>query len=346
MERKNSDQSRSSSGGSLRVPSIFEKPSYLGVIPVVFLYFLVVMGLSPLTDQIIIEVVCDDLNESDCGSTTVAAASADLSFAAGMAMYGPAVLLCGFYGSLADKLGRKAVMSVTIIGLLLDVCLQFYVSEYKPASYKILIILANFIYGLSGGFITFIMSSMCYVSDATIAVPHTRHSAYSYTETAIFAPQIIGPVATGFWAAAYGFSMPLVASAFLLVGTFIYLLFLPESLPPSAECRQRPVYVDLFKTFKNMAYLFSYQCAEGRSPIPLIAGSFFVVFTAVMGATAVRVIYFKHTFEFDASQIGVYAGVEGFVACLSMLFAPAILALIVGVQLELVTVIQIGYAFR
>jgi MFS family permease len=340
------DRQMSASSVHSRTPSIFEKPSYLGVLPVVFLYFLVVMGLSPLTDQIIIDVVCDDLKESDCGSTDVAAASANLSFSANMALYGPAVLLCGFYGSLADRLGRKAVMCVTIVGLLLDVALQFYVSQYKPASYEVLIVLANFLYGICGGFVTFIMSSMCYVSDATIAVPHSRHTAYSYTETAIFAPQIIGPVATGFWAAAYGYGMPLLASFGLLVLTLVYVQFLPESLPPDAECRLRPLGVDLLKTFKNMAFLFTYKAPEGRSPIPHVAGAFSLYFICAMGATALRVVYFKHAFDFDASQIGVYAGTEGLVACLSMIFAPSALERLTGDKLELITVIKIGYVFR
>lgn len=329
-----------------RTVSIFETPSYLAVIPVIFFMFLVVMGLTPLAEQVLIDAVCNDLKSSDCGSTEVSANSADLTFAAAIALNAPAVLLSGFYGSVADKYGRKSVMIVTMVGLLIDTSIQFYVAVYEPRYYRLLIISANFIFGLCGGFITFVMGAMCYVSDATASVPHTRHSAYSVAEATVFGAQIIGPVSTGFWAAASGYGMPLLACIGVLLCALVYAMCLPESLPMDAMSRKVPMPIDFLSSFKNMAYLFTYQCPEGRSPIPYVTTAFLIFFAAAMGFIYVRIIYFKHAFGFDAAQIGTYGSMDGLVTTLSMLYAPSVFAYLAGRKIKQITMIQIGYAVR
>jgi len=330
----------------VRTASIFKKPTYLAVVPVIFFMFLVVMGLAPLAEQILIDAVCVDLKSDDCGSTEVSANSADLTFAAAIALNAPAVLLSGFYGSVADKYGRKSVMIITLVGLLLDTCIQFYVARYRPRNYGLLIIGANFVFGLCGGFITFIMGAMCYVSDATSAVPHTRHSAYSISEAAVFGAQIIGPVSTGFWAAAYGYGLPLLACVGLLVANIAYVVCLPESLPRDAASRKGEMKVDFLQSFRNMWYLFAYKCHEGRSPIPFVTSAFLVYFAGHMGFIYVRIIYFKHSYGFDAAQIGAYGSMDGLVVTLSMLFAPTVFDWVAGGPVKLVTAMQIGYAVR
>ena len=329
-----------------RTSSIFEKPTYVAILPIIFLFFFAIFGIAPLSEQVLIDAVCDEMDNDDCDSTEVSARAASLNFIAGLALNIPAVFLCGFFGALANKYGRKLVIYITLTGFLLYLCIVFYVTTYKPAIYAILVIGANFIFGLSGGYITFVMGALCYVSDSTIVIPHTRHTAYSVTEATIFAPQVMAPVLSGMWAAVYGYSLPYFVALITCVINIIYLSFLPESLPMDAECRSKPLVLDIWQTFRNLSYLFNYKSVEGTSPLPHVAGAFFLYFSAAMGFVATRIVYFKHEFHFDSGQIGIYGGVEGLVACLSMLFAPAAYTAVVGRPLGTIRWIQVGYFFR
>lgn len=320
--------------------------SYISVLPVIFLYFTVIFGCSPLVQQIHIDQICIDFESDDCTSVEVSKAAANLNLAASCALNIPAILMSGFYGAFADKYGRKSAMFCPMLGLTIWTSIYYYVDQYNSSYYHFYIILANFLMGLSGNFIAFIMASLCYVSDSTQSIPHTRRTAYSVTEATIFAPQIFGPVATGLYAAAYGFQIPVLLSAFLCVFSIFYLSFLPESLSLDAECRNFALKFDPLKTFKNILYLFNHKCDNGKSPLPYIGSSFLLFFSSAMGGVSVRIIYFKHEFDWSPGDIGVYAGLEGVVIVLSMLLAPVFLKAFIGRFLKVITFIQVGYFFR
>jgi MFS family permease len=241
------------------IPDLFKRPTYNLVLPVVFMYFVVIFGIYPLATQIHIEQICNDMGESDCDSSNVSARASTLNLIASTASGVPAILTCGFYGSVADVYGRKSVLFIAFIGLTVYSATYFIVDTYNPKSYVALVIIANFIMGLCGSYITFIMGSMCYTSDATISVPHTRKVAYSYTEAVIFASEVCAPVLTGVWASYYGFFVPLLGGVIFCACGLIYICMLPESLPPDAWSRTQPLHLNPFQTFHNLLFLFQYK---------------------------------------------------------------------------------------
>lgn len=342
----------------------FQRPSYGYVLPAIFLYFVVVFGLYPLTTQVHISQVCNDLGEDDCNSSRVSADASTLNLIASFALSIPSILTCGIYGSIADVYGRKIVMIIPFVGLIFYSAAYLYVDMVDPPSYVGIIIAGNFIMGLSGGFFTFIMSCMCYTSDATVLVPHTRKTAYSITEATIFVPQVFAPVMTGIWSTYFGFFVPLLLSVIISIIAVIYMVFMPESLPPDAPSRTSPLKLNPFQTFTSIIFLFTYKFPEltddeqsivpaapvktGTSPLPILSVSFLLYSMAVLGQASVRIVYVTHRFDWNSSLIGIYDGLEGLVVSLSMVFAPYLAHRVMQhkTHVKLMTWIQIGYAFR
>lgn len=340
----------------------FTRPSYVYVLPAIFMFFLVVFGMFPLTAQVHIRQVCHDLNEDDCESSRVSANASTLNLIAAFALSIPSIITCGIYGSVADVYGRKIVMIIPFFGLMIYSLAYLYVDTFDPPSYVGIIIAGNFALGMCGGYFTFIMSCMCYTSDATVLVPHTRKTVYSVTEATIFIPEVFGPVLTGLWATYFGFFVPLLLGVIISAIAMVYVYFLPESLPPDAVTRSQPLKLSPFQTFTSIMFLFTYKIPAQdetstsevserepqQSPLPIMGVSFFIYLMPVMGQAAVRIVYWTHRFSWNSSLIGIYDGMEGLVVSLSMLFAPYVVQRVMGYKtpIKLMTWIQVGYVFK
>lgn len=259
-------------------------------------------------------------------------------------------------------------MIIPFLGLMIYSLCYLYVDTYDPPSYVGIIIAGNFMMGMSGGYFTFIMSCMCYTSDATVLVPHTRKSVYSVTEATIFIPEVFGPVLTGLWATYFGFFVPLLLGVIVSGIAIVYVYFLPESLPPDAPSRSQPLKLSPFQTFTSIMFLFTYRFSEPQdetalrtastsegtepkteqSPLPIMGVSFFIFLMAALGQPSVRIVYVTHRFGWNSSIIGIYDGMEGLVVSLSMLFAPYVVHRLMSHKspVKIMTWIQVGFAFR
>lgn len=84
------------------------------------------------------------------------------------------------------------------------------------------------------------------------------------------------------------------------------------------------------------------------SPLPYVGVAFLLYFMALMGQSAVRIVYVTHQFGWDSGIIGVYDGMEGFVVSMSMVFAPYVIQRVMCFvkPLSLLTWVQIGLLSR
>lgn len=162
----------------------------------------------------------------------------------------------------------------------------------------------------------------------------------------VFAPQVLAPVLTGIWAKYYGFELPLLAAVVLVISAGVYVLLLPESLPPLAASRYTLLHLDPLQTFRNLRFLFRYKAVKGRSPLPWVGFAFFLFFMASLGGQAVNVVYTKHRFHWDSDLIGIFDGCNGLLFTISMIATPRLFTAMTGVHLKVITWIQIGYIFR
>lgn len=325
---------------------MFSEPSYPLIIPVIILYFSVLMGVAPLSYQIHIEQACEAIQSDDCDDSEVSARASNLSFIAAFAHYIPAIFTCGIYGNVADIYGRKRALIFPIFGLAAWATGYFIVTTYNPSYYFYIIIAANFCLGFSGSYMSFLMASLCYVADCTAHITATRKRAYSVTEASIFAAQIFCPVITGIWANYYGFTLPFLCGIIFAGFAGIYTLFIPESLPIDALSRKKKFEIDVFQTFRNLYFIFQYKCPQGSSPLPWVGMAFFSFFMVTIGYGTVKIVYVKHRYGWDSATIGIFDGLEGFLIMVSMLLAPAIFKKYTSLNLKIITWIQIGYFFR
>jgi MFS family permease len=324
--------------------------SYPLIIPVIILYFIVLMGLASLSYQVHIQQACHSLDSDDCDDSDVSARASNLSFIAALSHYIPAIFTCGIYGNIADIYGRKSALIFPILGIGIWAGGYFIVTALQPSYYFYIIIACNFCLGLSGSYMSFVMASLCYVADCTSLVPTTRKRAYSVTEASIFAAQIFAPVISGIWASYYGFTVPFLCGIVFSLLALLYTFFLPESLPMSSLSRQKKFEINIFQTFSNLSFIFQYQCPEGVSPLPWIGMAFFLFFMVSIGFSTVKIVYLKHRFGWNSGVIGIFEGLEGLLTMVSMLMAPAsgkwFSSLVSASPLKILSWIQIGYFFR
>jgi MFS family permease len=324
--------------------------SYPLIIPVIVLYFIVLMGLAPLSYQVHIQQACHSLNSDDCDDSEVSARASSLSFIASLSHYIPAIFTCGIYGNIADIYGRKRALIFPILGVGIWAGGYFIVTALQPSYYFYIIIICNFCLGFSGSYMSFLMASLCYVADCTSQFPTTRKRAYSVTEASVFAAQIFAPVISGIWASYYGFTIPFLCGIIFSLLALIYSFFLPESLPMTSLSRQKKFEINIFQTFSNLSFIFQYQCPEGMSPLPWIGMAFFLFFMVIIGFSSVKIVYLKHRFGWNSGVIGIFEGLEGFLTMVSMLMAPAsgkwLSSLLSTSPLKIISWIQIGYVFR
>ena len=190
------------------------------------------------------------------------------------------------------------------------------------------------------------MGVMCYVSDATASEPYKRKLAYSITEAVMFGPQVIAPSVFGIWAQAYEYTLPLLCLSVVCFVAIPYIIWMPESLPSNSQSRREAFHYDFFKTVKNLQFLFQYKCQDGSSPLPWLGGAFMLFLVSWFGVNAVFIVYVKHRFDWKSGAIGIYDGIKGLLAVLSMLFLTSSYKKISNSQLKLLTWIQVGYFFR
>jgi hypothetical protein len=257
-----------------------------------------------------------------------------------------ALLLCGTYGNVADKYGRKPTILIPLIGLTVLQCCYLFVVATEPQEFRVVLITGQFIFGLCGSYTVFLMGVMCYVSDATASQPYTRKLAYSITEAVMFTPQVFAPSLVGVWAQVSDYTLPMLMMTCVSAAGIVYVCWMPESLPLNSPSRGVALHYDFFKTLKNLKFIFQYRSSDGSSPLPLLGGAFMLFLVALMGVNAVFIVYIKHRFDWKSGAIGIYEGIKGLLSVVSMLFLTSVYKKVFSAQLRVITWIQVGLFFR
>ena len=143
---------------SLEKPTVSPMRQYICLLFVTFTYFMVLFGTFPITIQVLIDVVCDEIGDDDCESADVASRVSTINMYVTIATYVPAICMAGVYASVADHFGRKITILIPIIGLIIYIACYTIVSIYHPTFYFYLILLGAVCLGASGSFGTFIMA--------------------------------------------------------------------------------------------------------------------------------------------------------------------------------------------
>ena len=320
---------------------------YARLIPIACIYFLTAFMVFPISSQVIIEVVCLHFQDGDdCHSEKVSSEASLISLYATLAVTVPSLLLTGPYASIADRFGRKVILSLPCFGLLSMVVAVYLVSRYKPANFLYVLMGANVIMGSCGSVGIFQMGVFTYASDLTEDDKVKRTSLFSLLESCTFIAKIVGPFASGLWANKFGFtSLLLVAIVTSIVG-LLYSLSLPESLPKSSAIRKKPMELSPLKTFRNLKTILSYQVPRGKSPIPYLLTATILFLCSVIGNISCIIFYVIHVFKWTSETIGYYLALEGIIQTTSMLCVPIIYDYMMNSRSPGIIWLLVGYIIK
>jgi MFS family permease len=320
---------------------------YQNMIYPTFMYFLVLFASIPLSYQAIIQQICnEDQGGNDCSNAHVTSRASMVIVYCNIATYAPGLLTTGLYSSVANIYGRKSVMIISLIGVVIYSLIYCFIVMFDPHFYVALAIVASFVMGISGSYTTYIMGAFSYVADSTTHTPEERNRAYSVTESCLYLGKIVGPLVGGLYASYFGYIVPFLAAAVLSTVAIANVIYLPESLPPDAASRSQALVLNPLQVLDNIRLLFAHSPEHGRSPLPSVATAFFLYYFALMGFVVVVYVYMKHTFGWGALYFGIYDSVNGAIQAISMLYVPRLVHWAIGRDLRLVTWVHMGYFCR
>ena len=216
----------------------FKKPRMgMALIPA-FLYYMSVFITIPLTSLIVIQQVCDKRddynNDDDCTSSDVSKHAAMVDLYLQLSLYLPAFMTAGFYGLMADRLGRKLTMLIPLTTYLVYLSCLVGIVYFQPKYWNVLLIMASMLFGCSGAYNTFGMALFSYASDITSS--DDRSYYFSLIEGSLFISKVLGPLVGGVWAAKRGFVEPL---SFSLMNTFVCIIFIVFCVKESFSSEKR-----------------------------------------------------------------------------------------------------------
>ena len=263
-----------------------QKSTY--VEPILFGFMLTTLVLNPTLQQLVYDKVClEHWNETYChllshtsnetfknDQSIVQQETASwlkyISISSSLLSIFPTIM----YGSWSDKLGRKPVMWLPLIGNLLRNVGLVFVSYFKRTPVYYIIIFAA-VTSLFGGFATIIASTMSYVADITTKETRTRRVVI--LESMLYVSGAIASIGSGYILQYFGY----VALYSTVVGVttliIIYMVFLKESYRPEKKATWQDLFV--VRHFIEGIQVFTRKRVEKcRSTLIIVTAAFTVNF--------------------------------------------------------------------
>ncbi len=206
-------------------------------------------------------------------------------------------------GSLADKFGRKRVLTISLV---------FTIFFYLVIAYSIdikflwLLMGACFLAGLTESNV-----AICQSAIADVSTEDDRGRLFSYLYTSMSLGYFVGPLAGGQLAVHFSLSTPFWIATVLLV--FVYIWVWISFHDPFVPDKDKVI--SYFKTFTNLATIFT------DLPIRRVYLVNFLIYFGVFGLARVIQIYIIDEWNFGIDKVTLYyAVISGFCAVSNMIF--------------------------
>lgn len=195
------------------------------------------------------------------------------------------------WGSLSDRVGRKPVLFISILGTAFGFLLM------GLAGSLMMLFVARFIDGIAGGNIG---TAQAYIADITSK--EERSKAMGLIGAAFGLGFVFGPAIGGLMSAHFGYQSPMfLAAGMALVNAVLVLVILPESLPPEKR-----------GVGKRESILLVFRHSDARVYGITTAVYFFVVAGFSM-MTFVFALFAWHRFGFDEATTGKILAMVGLI---------------------------------
>ena len=357
--------------------SYFKRPRMGMVLIPTFMFYLSVFITLPIASQVVIQLICDmredHNNDDDCTSSDVSKHAAMVALYLQFSLYLPAFLVAGFYGLMADRLGRKLVMLIPLVGYVIYLCCFVGVVYFKPSLWRYILTVGCFIFGCSGGFSTFSMAVFSYVSDLTASKQLSTRSYYFALIEGVLLLSGMLTFVGGVWAANRGFVEPLLFTLLNTLACILYVVFfLKESFP--SKLRQIKInqqqldgtaksnfLTSITATFNNVYWLLSLKnnsnsslaisdtSSDYKTALPAVYAFIAYCFFAlpIFAESTIAVFYLKYKFSWDSDIIGYFLSLEALFNVVSMVILPELIKYLrSGKSIHDVYWVLLGYIAR
>ncbi len=214
----------------------------------------------------------------------------------------PSILVIVFLGSYSDRAGRKKAIIPPIVGGLISTTILILVIGFDFPLPVILV--GSLCHGLSGGPGLELTSCLAYVTD--LSSGKERIIRIVIIDIIFGLGNTISSISTGFLIKSLGFLYPAIIIGCIFVVSFIYSIFLPETInkdPTGKLCECKTV----AKTF-NIYWNDNKQKRRWKLFIILLV--LFLFFAVEIGGGEIITFYFLNPpFCWASDKIGLYSGI-------------------------------------
>jgi len=229
--------------------------------------------------------VCDNLNDNSAALDVVQQRASHWILGSTLALTIPSIIVAGFLGALSDLYDRKWPLVFPACGMVLASIVYILMSLYDSLPIA-LIILASFLSGIFGGFVSCIMAVMSYIS--SISSPESRSMRVAILEGMTFLGGTVGPfiggsilTATNSHAAVF----LVILSCYVMV--IIYVVFCVRSVKDTSSAGgNHPTCRQLFSFYhfrSSLQICFKARPNFGRRNLILLITSALVTMTVTAG---------------------------------------------------------------
>jgi len=277
--------------------------SVITVEPVLFFYMLATFMQYAVFQDLVYEKTClDNFNQTVCQNLNnntealdiVQEQSSHWILSSTIALTVPSIIVANFLGALSDTYDRKLPLIFPNIGMILASVVYILLSVYESFPIS-LIILASFLSGIFGGFVSCIMAVMSYIS--SISSQESRSMRVALLEAMTFVGGTIGPFIGGaILTATDSHSAVFLVILCCHVINIVYIMFCIPSVKNPSFRDSRPSCRQLFSchSFVSSVKIFSKARTNfRRRNIILLIISAFMIMTVTTGEMDVSFLYTK-----------------------------------------------------
>jgi MFS family permease len=198
-------------------------------------------------------------------------------------------------GRLSDRLGRRRVILVSLLGNAISMAVFALAAERKLLP---LLFISRIVAGATAGNL-----SACQAAVADVTPPHLRAQRMGVIGAGIGLGMVLGPVLGSFLSHYGSWAPPLAAGAFAALDLLGALVYMPETLPIHARGNAG--------ASEDLGLARGLRVAISRPKLRAVLAMYFLVFLAITNLQVALPLFADARFHWKATEVGHVFGLLG-----------------------------------